>query len=621
MTSWSDPPGDRPRRVIVEGVTPQVDAGRFPIKRTTGERVTVEADIFADGHDQIAAVLRYRIAEAPTATRDIPADMAWREAPMTAVGNDRWRASFAVDTLGRWEYTVEAWVDRFGSWREDLAKKYAAGMNVTSELLEGAALIRRTAEGLPVGKPETWREAEAWRKAPALRDPAEAEASAYAAEAEASAYAADAEAPARTAEAEASAYAADTHHAPAPREWLLGRALLLEGPDEADLKVAVALADRLADEIRAHASRASATQVRPRPLGRRRAAAGAIWRLVRILPEVCRARRGSKRDLCGGRGAPAGHFGNGLRRGLPAADPPDRPQLPQGTEQRACGRALRSRESVGDRRGGRRPRCRGAGTGHPRGLRTLRRRRPAVRPGGGPRPCAAGVAGSSVGQAAPGMVPPPARRNDQVRGESAQEVPGHLPDRLRVAFGLAPAVAGDRGRRRRLDRARCPDLSRGQPAHQAVPVLGMADRGDSPPPPRRGLPGRGLHAAEADVLPREGRLLAVVHLLHLAKHQAGNHRLLRCARQGKHPEYFRPTSSPTRRTSSPNSCSAAASRRSRLASSSRPRWGRATASTAASSCARTARFRGPRNTSTRRSTRFARETGTVPATSRNSCRV
>ena len=206
MTSWSDPPGDPPRRVIVERVVPQVDAGRFPIKRTTGERIAVEADIFADGHDRIAAVIHYRIADAPTATAAIPADLEWHQAPMVPAGNDRWTASFLVDTLGRWEYTVEAWIDRFGSWREDLIKKYAAGMEVTSELLEGAALIRRAAEGPPEGHggPTTAR--------------------------------------------------SDV------RDWLLGRALLLEGPDEVDLKVAVALADRLAEEIRRRASRASATR-------------------------------------------------------------------------------------------------------------------------------------------------------------------------------------------------------------------------------------------------------------------------------------------------------------------------------------------------------------------------
>jgi starch synthase (maltosyl-transferring) len=120
------------RRVVVEGVHPEIDGGRFPIKRTVGERVTVVADVFADGHDVLAAALLYRKAGR--------AD--WSEAPMRPLGNDRWQASFAVEELGRYEYTVEGWVDRFASWRHGLSAKFGAGQDVSSELLEGAALIR-----------------------------------------------------------------------------------------------------------------------------------------------------------------------------------------------------------------------------------------------------------------------------------------------------------------------------------------------------------------------------------------------------------------------------------------------------------------------------------------------
>jgi starch synthase (maltosyl-transferring) len=127
------------RRVVVEGVRPQVDAGRFPIKRVPGERVTVTADVFADGHDELAAVLLYRRA----------GDDAWREAPMAATTNDGWQAGFIVESIGRYEYTVEGWVDRFATWRRDLAKKAEAGQDVASELLEGSELIRETAARAP----------------------------------------------------------------------------------------------------------------------------------------------------------------------------------------------------------------------------------------------------------------------------------------------------------------------------------------------------------------------------------------------------------------------------------------------------------------------------------------
>jgi starch synthase (maltosyl-transferring) len=119
------------RRVVVENVLPQVDCGRFPIKRTIGERVKVTADIHADGHDMLAAALLVRRA----------GDADWHELPMAFVDNDRWEGTFVVETLGRYEYTVEGWIDRFASWRHELSKKVGAGQDVASELLEGAALV------------------------------------------------------------------------------------------------------------------------------------------------------------------------------------------------------------------------------------------------------------------------------------------------------------------------------------------------------------------------------------------------------------------------------------------------------------------------------------------------
>jgi starch synthase (maltosyl-transferring) len=123
------------RRVIIESVAPEVDGGRFPIKRTPGEDVIVEADVFADGHDVLAALLLWRRC----------GEERWDEAPMTAIGNDRWIGRFVIAELAGYEYTIEGWIDRFESWRQELTKKEAAGQDVTSELLEGAALVRETA--------------------------------------------------------------------------------------------------------------------------------------------------------------------------------------------------------------------------------------------------------------------------------------------------------------------------------------------------------------------------------------------------------------------------------------------------------------------------------------------
>ncbi len=114
------------RRVIIEAVTPQVDEGRYPARRTAGERVVVEADAFADGHDILAAVVLWRRR----------GDAAWQETPMTALGNDRWRGSFTCAAFADYEFTVEAWVDRAATWRYGLDKKIAAGQEVTNERAE-----------------------------------------------------------------------------------------------------------------------------------------------------------------------------------------------------------------------------------------------------------------------------------------------------------------------------------------------------------------------------------------------------------------------------------------------------------------------------------------------------
>ncbi len=116
--------------MIIEDVTPQVDEGRFPARRTPGEQVIVEADIFADGHDVLAAVTRWRRA----------GDAAWTETPMAPLGNDRWRAAFSIADVTEHEFTVEGWVDRRATWREGLEKKIAAGQDVSSERLEERTL-------------------------------------------------------------------------------------------------------------------------------------------------------------------------------------------------------------------------------------------------------------------------------------------------------------------------------------------------------------------------------------------------------------------------------------------------------------------------------------------------
>jgi starch synthase (maltosyl-transferring) len=119
------------KRVVIETVAPDIDAGRFPIKRVTGERVSVSADIFADGHDVLSACLLFRG----------PQEKAWREAPMRFVENDRWQGSFMVEKLGDYFYTVLAWVDYFKTWQRDLRKRVDAGQDVDVDMLIGAGYV------------------------------------------------------------------------------------------------------------------------------------------------------------------------------------------------------------------------------------------------------------------------------------------------------------------------------------------------------------------------------------------------------------------------------------------------------------------------------------------------
>ena len=124
------------RRVSIENVRPEVDGGRFPAKRVVGDEVVVRADAFGDGHDLLAASLRYRRA----------GEEKWAEIAMDRVGHDQWEGRFAAKELGRYQYTVRAWVDRFGTWRHDMQKRMEAKQKYDVDLLIGAELMRDAAE-------------------------------------------------------------------------------------------------------------------------------------------------------------------------------------------------------------------------------------------------------------------------------------------------------------------------------------------------------------------------------------------------------------------------------------------------------------------------------------------
>ena len=138
---------EAPSGVLIENVQPIVDAGRYALKREAGDRIDITADIVREGHDLLAAVIQYRQR----------GEDNWRETPMTKGDNDLWSGSITVDTVGAAAYQVFAWPDHFESWRHELAKKVDAGLEVSSELLEGRNIVEETFERAPSDDQE-WME-------------------------------------------------------------------------------------------------------------------------------------------------------------------------------------------------------------------------------------------------------------------------------------------------------------------------------------------------------------------------------------------------------------------------------------------------------------------------------
>lgn len=136
----SDPPSPRadapPARIVIERIAPELDGGRYPVKRIQEDILEVSADIFRDGHDRIQAVLRLQER----------GDKDWRIIPFAPLGNDRWAARAVLGKLGTARFVIEAWTDHFGSWQEEVRKKRDAGQRLRLELLEGRALVAAAAE-------------------------------------------------------------------------------------------------------------------------------------------------------------------------------------------------------------------------------------------------------------------------------------------------------------------------------------------------------------------------------------------------------------------------------------------------------------------------------------------
>ena len=126
---------ERRQRVAIEHVRPEIDGGRHPIKRVVGDTIVVEADLFADGHDIVRGVLRYRHER----------DNGWNVIPLTFLANDRWRASFQVTELGHYRYSLMGWVDHFATWQRDMRKRVEAKQDIRVDLLIGKRLLEEAA--------------------------------------------------------------------------------------------------------------------------------------------------------------------------------------------------------------------------------------------------------------------------------------------------------------------------------------------------------------------------------------------------------------------------------------------------------------------------------------------
>lgn len=129
-------PAEGRTRAVISDVRPAVEGGRFAVKRSMGETLTVEADCFADGHDAVLALLCWRCDDEP--------ESLWHAAPMQPLGNDRWRGVLRPDRCGRWWYSVSAWVDPFRSWRMQMARR-TDDADIRLAALEGAALAEAAA--------------------------------------------------------------------------------------------------------------------------------------------------------------------------------------------------------------------------------------------------------------------------------------------------------------------------------------------------------------------------------------------------------------------------------------------------------------------------------------------
>ena len=140
LATSAEPLASEPPRIVIQYPAPVVDGGAYPIKRCVGDVVEVSADVFRDGHELLRAVVRHTDPDGGSGEAELRRIDA-------RLGGVRWAGRFTVDRPGLWEYTVEAWTDRFGTWRDELRRKLRADQSdLSGELSEGVVLLRQAAQ-------------------------------------------------------------------------------------------------------------------------------------------------------------------------------------------------------------------------------------------------------------------------------------------------------------------------------------------------------------------------------------------------------------------------------------------------------------------------------------------
>ena len=498
-------PADGRARAVIEGIAPHVDGGRFAVKRVVGDRVEVEADCFADGHDVLACVLRCTARGR---------DAAGTKSPMTRA--------------------------RQRPLARRLRRRRARPLSLHGAAPGSTPSCRGDTTSRAASTPKTCASPRAVGRRPRSPPPRRARA-----------------APTRK------------------RLRGVGASGCAARRDDRRACGASRSTTALGRSPQRYPDRRFATTYPIELPRRRRSRARALLELVRALPALDRGRRGTPRHVRGLRGAPALRRARWAstcctcRRSIRSAA-----SAARAATTRSTAAARRCRQSVGDRRRRGRPQGDASAARHARGFPPPASRRARdARPRDRARHRVPVRARSSVRERASGVVPAAARRQRAVRGEPAEEVPGHLSVQLRDrrlarAVGRAEAACSSSGSAQGVRIFRVDN-----PHTKPFAFWEWAIARDQARASGRDLPVRGVHAAEGDASAGQARLHAVVHLLHLAQHQAGADRILHRAdaRPGRATTSGR-TAGRTRPTSCPSICRSAGARRSWRGSCWRRRW-------------------------------------------------